>query len=618
MSKYTSEKKRLEEYKSEFTKWLNELNPYHKKFDENYKKYIGYNETVGTGSKIADPVAAELTERVVQKLFERDPKFFVVSKGMDIPEAVKDVMASMVDFCWNNQDVVQSTGSMRSKLKVGGREFVILGNVAFEVFWNAEANAPDFRVVPIEDVIFDPTKNLKTSPVYYIRQFVSIDYLKENVEIKKNGEVVTGIFDSAAIKKLEKLYPEKTLRKDPTDVTVKRYNSDEDVNVDQIQLITRWEGKKCCRFVMGDDEESPIIIQEFENEVLGTNPLQFAIDKEVVKEPYGTSIVDDLSGLLKAKNMFLNQEMDYRSKVLNPPMFVDPIVAQNPISTKTLSNAYKLGGIVIANPSQVDHKQIPNIGNAGLDILNWIEGRAESVTGINGWVSGAADPSTNGQGQKTAAEVNARQAAGVSPVADRQANLEESIIEPIVNKWIKMLGATMGNDEFKWVVISGEDQKKVKLTKGFITGKIKVVDLMEAGVLEDDNEIQALVDTMMYEGKDPETDTVFDVDWLIRVETGSLAEKNEAQELEKKQAAIQMGLQMGLPIDVEKMWKEVMMQAGYKEPEQYLKQMEEMYGGPIDPATGQPMGGALPNGEIPQQQPGLPPMAAGPGVPGAI
>lgn len=617
MAKYTSEKKRLEEYKKEFTRWLSELDTYHKKFDENYKKYTGYNEIKGTGSKIADPVAAELTERVIQKLFERDPKFFVVTKGMDIPEAVKDVMSSMVDFCWSNQDVVQSTGSMRSKLKVGGREFVILGNVAFEVFWNHEANSPDFRVVPIEDVIFDPTKNLKTSPVYYIRQFVSIDYLKENQEIKKDGEVVTGLFKPSAIKKLERLYPEKTLMKDPSDVTVKRSNSDEGTNVDQIQLITRWEGNKCCRFVMGDDEEEPILLQEFKNEVLGTHPFQFAIDKEVVKQPYGTSIVDDLSGLLKAKNMFLNQEVDYRSKVLNPPMFVDPIVAQNPISTKTLSNAYKLGGIVVANPQQVEHKQIPNIGNAGLDILNWIEQRAESVSGIGAYLAGVPNQvSDKTAGTKGGIEALVDQS--YSPVTDRQTNLEESIIEPIVNKWIKMLGATMGNDEFKWVVISGEDSRKVKLTKGFITGKIKVADLMEAGVLTDDNELQALVDTMMYEGKDPETDTVFDVDWVIRVETGSLAEKDEARELEKKQAAIQMGLQMGLPIDVEKMWKEVMMQAGYKEPEQYLKQMEEMYGGAIDPATGQPVGQPIQPGQVPQPEPGLPPMAAGPGIPGAI
>jgi len=609
-------KKNIESYRDEFIKWDNELDKYRKKFSENYEKYVGYNQISGTDSKVSDPVAAELVERVVQKLFERDPKFFVESKGVNLPSEVKSVMAAAVEWMWSNPDTVQSTGSMRSKLKVGAREFVILNNQVMEVYWNHVSNAPDMRVVPLEDVVFDPTKNLKTSTVHYIKSFVSLDYLEDSVEIKQDGEVVTGIFDSAAIKKLRRMFPKKDFKSDPSGNHIKRHNSDATINVDQIELITRYEGKKVCQFICGGDDEDPVAVREYDNDILGTHNLAFAIDKEVVKEPYGSSIIDDLSGILKAKNLFLNQEIAYRSKVLNPPMYIDPSIATNPISMRTLGNAYKNGGIVIANKDMVDHKAIPSLGNSGLDIMNWLEGRGESISGLNGWVSGAADPDTTGNGQKTAAEVNARQAAGATPITDRQINIEESIIEPVVNKWLKMLGATMTKDEFKWVLISGEKPKWVKLTKGFLTGKIKLIDLMEADVLGDEVEIQNIVDLMMQEGKDPNEDTVFDVDWMIKVETGSLAEQDSSKDVQKKQGVIEMGLGMGIQIDTEKVWKELMMDAGYKEPDQYLNKEPMAQGGMLN---GQP--GAMGEGPVgaggqgvqpvqgPAQQPPVPGMA---------
>jgi len=607
-------KKLVQGYQNEYHQWKQELEKYHTKFSENYQKYVGYNQISGTDSKVSDPVAAELVERVIQKLFENDPKFFVEAKGTNLPREVKNVMASAVDWMWSNQDTIQSTGPMRNKLKVAGREFLILNNTVLEVYWNPVSDAPDMRVVPLEDIVFDPTKNLKTSPVYYIRSYVSLDYLEDNVEIKKDGEVVTGIFDTAALKKLRRQYPEKNFRPDPSDTTIKRHNSDSQLNVDQIELITRYEGDKVCQFIKGGDEEAPIAIREYTNEVLNTHPLAFAIDKEVVKEPYGSSLVDDLAGLLKAKNLFLNQEIAYRSKVLNPPMYVDPSVATNPISMRTLGNAYKNGGIVIANKDMVDHKSIPSLGNAGLDILNWIEGRAESISGIGAYLAGVPNQvSDKTAGTKGGIEALIQQS--VSPVADRQINLEESIIEPIVNKWLKMLGATMSKDEFKWVLISGQEPKWVKLTRGFLTGKIKLLDLMEAELIEEP-EVQAIVDLMMQEGKDPATDNVFDVDWMIKVETGSLAEQDSAKEIQKKQSVIEMGISMGLPIDTEKVWKELAADAGMKEPEQYLNKEAMM---PQGGMNGQPgamgEGPAGPGGQGvqpvqgPTQQPPVPGMA---------
>ena len=601
-------KKELKEYKAEYARWLNILTHYHARFTDNYQRYTAYTTTSGTDSKISDPVATELVERVDQKLFEKDPKFFAESGGGNIPKEVKNVIASVADFLWTNQDMVQSTGPMRQKLKVGGRELCITGNLGTEAYYNNEAKAPDFRITPIEDIIFDPTKTLKTSPVYYIRQFVSLDYLKENVEIKKDNEVVTGIFDSASIKKLERLRKTKnepqsdSERQDPTTNPVNRSGSQFNNYVDDFQLISRWQGKKCCRFVLEDDEE--ILIQNYENEVLGTHPFQFAMDMEVVKEPYGFSFLDALNGLIRAKDLILNQVVDYGAKVLNPPTIVNP--ALGPVNLKTIANMYKLGGIVIGDPNAIAQKPVANLGSFGFDLLGYIEQRAEGVTGINSYTSGTPNSSVD-KTQGTKGGIEALQAAGTSPITDRQQNIEESIIEPMINKMLKMIGATMADDEFKWVLVTGEKPEWIKVTRGFLTGKIKVIDLMQANLLDNDGELQNIVDLMMSEGKDPEKDVVFDIDWLIKVETGSLAERDAQSEVAKKREVIELGVGLAVPLDTEKLWKDIAMDSGIKEPEQFIKKEvpqngQNSQGQPGIPAEGvgqaeqAPIGARVPGG----------------------
>lgn len=593
---------KVQSYKKEFSRWLDVLSKYHSRFDENYKKYTAYNETVGTDAKISDPVAPELVERVIQKLFERDPKFYAESRGKNLPREVKNIISSTAEFLWNNPDTIQETGPMRTKLKVGGREFCVTGNIAVEAYYNAKADAPDLRIIPIEDVIFDPSKTIKTSPVYYVRQFVSLDYLKDNVEVREGGTLVKGIFKPSAVKKLEDLKKD-TVRQDPTDNQINRSGGDYQKSVGDFQLISRWQGPKCVRFVMDDDLEEPILLQEYENTVLGTHPFAFAMDMEVPKQPYGFSILDFLNGLMKAKDMFLNQMVDYGSKVLNPPTIVNPNIG--PVNLKTISNMYKLGGIVLGDPSQIDHKPMPPLGNFGFDMMNYIEQRAESVSGIGAYLAGVPNQSSD-KTQGTKGGIEALVSQSYSPVSDRQQNIEEAIIEPIINKWMKMVGATMGEQEEKWVMITGGEAQWIRVTKGLLTGKIRLADLMTSGVLDDDNpedaqEIMALVESMMGEGKDPQEDILFDVDWVIKVETGSMAEKDAEGEINKKKSVIEMGLQMGLPIDVEKAWKDLALDSGIKEPEQYLRKDQ--------PQPGM-VGGQMPmQGEM-QGEPNAQPMEA--------
>lgn len=570
-------------YYKEFSSWLNTLRPYHtERFDRNYRQYTAYATTKGTATKVSDPVASEIIERVVQRLFERDPKFNVESRGNNIPKEVKDIITGAVEYMWNSPEAIQSSGTMRSRLKVIGREFCITGNVVTETFYNSETNLPDVQVIPIEDVIFDPSKSLKTSKIIYIRKFVSLDYLKENQEVVTKDGQIRGLFKNLdKVLSLLKDFDQKT--DDVTDNQINRSGSDNfSPKRDEIQLITRYEGKKICRFIVGQ-EDNAVTVQEFINEILDDDPIDVAMDIEVPKEPYAFGLLDFLNGPTKLKDMFLNQLSDYGSKVLNPPLFVDPSLA--PINRATIKNAWRLAGVVYASPQQAEHKPMPSLGNFGFEMLNYLQQRSESVSGIGAYLGGIPNQASD-RTQGTKGGIEALLSQAVSPVRDRQQNIEESIIMPFINKWIKMKGALMTPNEIQDVLMTGASPKWVKVTKGMLTGKMTIYDLLSAELLDQDK-VMELEAMMIAEGKVPEKELVIDTDWIVTVETGSMADSNKEQDLRNFDGWVQFNTQFNIPMDYEKISIERAMRSGIKDPQQYLQKVNPQQMGMVGTPAGQ-------------------------------
>lgn len=596
---------RISLYQAEFQRWLDVLSKIHTdRFDVNYRQYTSYADTRGTESKISDPMAPELVERVIQKLFERQPKFYAHGYGTNLPKPVTQIIASTAEHLWNNPKVIQSTGTMRAKLKVAAREFCVTGNVGVETFYNEDANAPDLRVLPIEDVIFDPTKSLKRSPVYYIRQYVSWDYLWDNRERTEKDElgrkVHTGIFRNLEPirAKYEEVKP--SLQNNPDSNRINRSGTTgREDTVDDILLISRWEGRKCCRIV--DWEQ---IVQEYDNDILNEDPLDFAMDIEVPKQPYGFSLLDFINGLTHAKDLVLNQVVDYGSKALNPPLFVDPTLAA--VNRASLRNAFRLGGIVFAQPNQVAHLPMPSLPTAAFDMLAYMQQRAESASGIGAYLGGVPNQ-TSDKTQGTKGGIEALISQAVSPVRDRQLALEEAIVEPVVNKFLKYAAKLMGENELRHVLLTGQQPKWVAVTKGLLDGQITLNDLAAAELMTPE-EIYPLMTQMMTQGIDPNTTPIFTADWLVRVEAGSMAEVNKEEQITNMERAVAFGMQLGVQLDTQKMWVEHAIQSGLKEPEQYILQQPML---PPQPVPGDPNAEGVGRPEvIPMAQPQQP-MAPG-------
>lgn len=560
-SKKTEKYELVNEYVAEYNSWHDKLRPiWEDRFDRNYRQYTAYTDTKGTKSKISDPVAPELTERQIRRLFEKDPVFFALGRGKNVPKEVTDLMGEIVRYYWTNPDMVASTGTMKSKLKIAGREFCIVGNTVVEAYYNSDSESPDLRVHAIDDVVFDPALGLKASPVKYVRQCVTLKYLEENEEIVKDG-VTKGLF-----KNLAKLKAEfKDAKSKKSSPFVNRSGAEETDYESPIELISRYEGAKVCRFIKNaSDDKGAIVVQEFTS-ILGESPLACAMDIELVKQPYAMSYLDFINGLTQAKDLTLNQIVDYGAKALNPPLFYDASSA--PTNKLLLSNAFKLGGLVPINPQMADHKPMPPINTVGFQLLDYIQQRSESAVGSSAYTDGT----TNTESDKTKGTLGGiktltQNAQG--PIKDRQQNLEESIIEPIVNKWLKMASGLMSENEIKYAFISGQSPKWVEFTKGLLSGKITLNDLVVSELLtiEEAQELSALMEA---EGKDPQTELVYDVDWIIRCESGSMAEIDTEKELQNFQRWIEFNMSIGKQMDLEKVSKKMAQIINIKEPDQF-------------------------------------------------
>lgn len=576
---------RVNEYASEYQSWYRKLEPiWSERFDRNYKQYVAYTETSGTKSKISDPVAPELTERQVRRLFEKDPTFFAMGRGKNVPKQVTEFLSNIVKYFWTNPEMVMSTGSMKSKLKVAGREFCVIGQTVTEAYYNSKSDTPDMRVHAIEDIVFDPAYTLKTSPVHYVRQAVSIKYLEDHKEVTIDG-VKTGLFKN--VSKVKNLFSE--AKSKDQDVKIHRSASEDSNYEPPIELISRYEGSKVCRFILnGNDSEGHILVQEYDNDILGESPLAFAMDIELVKQPYAISYLDFINGLTQAKDLTLNQIVDYGAKALNPPLFYDPSLL--PVNKVALSNAYKLGGLVPVNPQMADHKQMPPLNTVGFQLLEYIQQRSESVVGSSAYTDGTPNNvSDKTQGTATGINILTNQAQG--PIQDRQQNLEESIVEPIVNKWLKMAAGLMSDSEIKYAFISGQSPKWVAFTRNMLLGKITLGDLLTSELITED-EYQELAQLLIADGKDPEKEFVFDVDWIIRCESGSMAEIDTQKEMQNFEKWVLFNQTIGRPLDPKKISDEMAQKANIKDPDRF--EMEGVQNGAIAGQIGGAVGAGTP------------------------
>src|SRR4051812_12327351 len=117
----------ITEANSRFDEWYNQLRLYHTgRFARNYLDWTGYvDDKSTTKSKLADPMPFELIERLVNRMFNRNPKVSVCGVGLNLRPEIADSLKARAESAWSNPNMTMNSGSMRQKIMMSVREYGI-------------------------------------------------------------------------------------------------------------------------------------------------------------------------------------------------------------------------------------------------------------------------------------------------------------------------------------------------------------------------------------------------------------------------------------------------------------------------------------------------------------
>lgn len=558
-------------YVKQWKKWREDLADFYKRVNENYKQYTGNKEqNKGTASKITDPMAFEFVERMVPRLLQRKPDIIAKAKGgeylsMITPDGEKMLemaekfVKGVLEYLWESPEMAESSDVMSVKLLPQLREWGIAGNTFGEIYWNITRavenyktedkkdeykakiiyDAPDYNVMPIERLVFNPAMSIKQSDIYYVEKYVTYDELK-NKEIREEDGIIKGVYKNLDLLKKER--EEKGFIDDENEIL-----RDKDARTPRkhkpIRLLERWQGAKLFAIA----EDGIIVREEFDPCKVGGHPLIIATNYELVNQPVGYSEIDPIKEMARAKDTIVNQRIDIINKALKPPLRIDP---NGTVKIESLANAYAFGGPVYASQGAVEYMMGPSIPNDAFMQTNEFQARAESALDMSGYVGGtpqAYSDKTKGTMGGTMAMIEQSQPR----LSQRTKLIEEQIIKPILRKWLKMLANLMDPNETKWMLIGDVAPQWVGITKDLLQGKLTLPVKDEEG-----NE---------YEEE-------FDIDWIIDIETGSMAASDRQVELQNYQSSLESAKMLGIipMMDKAKWWINYTKQIGVKRPEQYL------------------------------------------------
>jgi len=559
----TIDKDIVAKYVAEFESWNDKLQPYFKRFSDNYQAYTGYKKREkATLAKINDPMPFEFIERIVPRILSGTPKIKAMMQGGEWMEALQEFQPEQIiseaeetvsvslEYLWENNEGSNISRNMMVKILPCGREFFITGNTCGEVSWKIERevsqsgdgyaaktiyDGPSYDNIPIDRIIFNPAKTLTTSDVYYVIKYTTYDELKKQ-EMRNEGGQIKGIYNN-----LEQLEDKEKKITNANTPAIKR-NSDTGTSTitGPIEVLERWEGAKLC--VIANRHTN--IREDYDPMKLGTHPLVMGMDYEINAEPYGYGEIDPIYLLSRAKNTIINQRIDLINKALKPPLRIDP--TDEAMKPESLANAYVLGGPVYAKSGTLEFLYGPQVPREAFMQTDEIQARAEATLDTSGYLGGtpqAYSDKTKGTMGGTQALIEQSQPR----LSMRVKLFENQIIKPILSKWLKMWAKLMPEGDEQWIYAGRTNARWLKLTKDLLQGKINV-------------------------GYADNTQEEFNPNWLIDVETGSMAITNQNEKASQLEKAMMMAREFGLNKDYDKMWEDYNRFIGVKAENYAIKQ----------------------------------------------
>jgi len=560
-------------YVEEFNKWREELKPFWDQIDKNQEMYEFYRrEESETRSDISLNTTFSIIESMVAKANESNLNITVNAKGETGLNELEKWISSVLKDAIEDTDVAQYKGSFRKQREKFFRNLLVQGNAIATIEWFKKkvngkvlAENPYFNVRELKSVVFDPTKTLCTSDVYYIESYLKFQDLKDNELNKKSGK---GKYKNLA--EVKKQAKDKEI-----DIEDEYDYSDEKKIVRKaspIRILERYEGTEYKIIALNG-----IIIYE-ENDPFGLmgHNIVTAMNYVVRNRPYAYGEIDPIYKPVRAQDTIVNQGIDLVNKKLRSSIAVKPGTGTEDLDA--IIDVVENGGVITLDPATIGAIPTQDVPAQAFQTVEVMQQAIERASRFSPYATGVASASTD-KTKGTMGGIQSLQMAAEPNFTIKLDTLEDAM-RIMARMYLKMIANKMLSTDFRYGMLQGKSSEWVKANKAVLQGKATIPDLVKIGFMTEEQAQKYLFTQDETTGEIipiPEADKalVFDIDWLVDIRLDNQSAVDKEKMVDRTINLVDFGQKIGVQFSPERTWKYVAEREGEDDPENLLMTDEE-------------------------------------------
>lgn len=586
--------------------WREELRQYWEQIDKNQEMYEFYRrdavENEFDDLSLNTPFA--IVESIVAKANETTLNVTVKAQGENYLGDFEEWVSAVLKQAIEDPDVAKFYGSFRKIREMFLRDFLVKGNAVAQVNWcykkssggKVLADNPYTSLLSLKSLVFDPTKTIATSGIYYIEGSAKFSDLKADGSYKNLNKIKEKASDEGRFIDTEDqvfILPDRKVNR----------------KADPIHLLEVWDGDRYLviadHTVVIKDEKDPLKI--------GGHNLLIAMNYAIEGRPYAYGEIDGIYKPTRIQDTIINQNIAIINRYLKPGFMLN----DDQIDTDQFVLLLENGGVLPGNINSVGSlsEKLPTPPPQAFTQVQELQQAVEKTARFSLYSAGVTSSSTD-ETAGTKGGIQSLQAAAEPNFQIKIDTIEDSFMEPLANIYLAMIGENMGPKEVRYGLLQNKSAGWVKVTKGILKGKATITELVEAGIIEQqvaDSYTMAILPTVDPLGNParslqpiPGADkaVLFDLNWIVKVRLDNQSASMKYQEFSRKLNLIETGLKMGVQFDPVKTIERLGQEMDFSDVCDLIIQ-------PAPAPAGMPMGAP----GAPQGQPGMPPGAVPPQVP---
>lgn len=587
MAKIKSMDERVADLVGEWQKWRTALQPYWAEIDKHQEMYEFYKrEGSQTSSDVSLNTAFAIIESMVSKANSTSTVVTVKSDGINGLDKFEEYISTIVEDALFDPTVAQIKGSFRKQREMFLRDFLVKGfgiaevNYLYrEVITNGKkkivADNPYVTVLNYKNYIFNPTETFDTSEKKYIEKWVSLEALQAKEADPKAG---TGLYTNLQAVRASMGQDNNEDNTKKSDYEQRFVSGDQRIprRREAIHLLECWDGPKLTVIA----NQSVVIRDKYDPKKIGWSGIVTAGNYKLEGRPYPYGEIAGIYKPIRAQDTILNQSIEMVNRYLRPGLLVSDYDA----NLDDIIQILEQGGVAYGDAKSITSVQTNLPPSAAFQTLDTMEQAVERVARFGlGYSAGQSQQGTD-KTQGTASGIKNIQMAAEPNFEVKLDTIEDSFMEPVAQVYLRMIGNLMDEYDVRYGLLKGKKTQWVGATKGILTGKATIQDLITVGIIPSnpndpsvtEQAIGYLVDKAQLEpGKVMEKTVVFDTDWIIQVKLDNQSAADKQQRADRKINLMVTAQQLGVQFHPERTFIRLAEEEGWEDVEDLILTEQE-------------------------------------------